>query len=382
MLVAVPLKKTVNCLNVMQTSKYLSQVLPVLLFACLMTVSIPHVKSETQQGANNSVDASGNEESGKLRTVPFLTLRNITGNEKASKFFGGERSDLRAGYCELSHTALTKLKPVAEWAPFHIPEEIVKLDAIRLSPVEEFLSDMESTVNGQSPVLYAHGFFISFERGCKRASLLQQSLGMKGRLVLFSWPSDGSITNYTHDEADLYWSVDPLRGILRDMIDRFGTGKVNVVGHSLGTRGVMLALVRLAKAQQGNEPLVNQVVLIAPDIDVGIFKQYLPVIRPLARNITVYVSSNDSPLALSRQVHGYPRLGEAGEHLQGLTGIEIIDISDIPMRAPSGHVYHLNQNIVVDDLVQLLNENRPAAQRRNLKQSGENQWRLQQAETE
>jgi esterase/lipase superfamily enzyme len=205
---------------------------------------------------------------------------------------------------------------------------------------------------------------------------------MKGQFVLFSWPSDGAITNYTHDEADLYWSVDPLGEVLADMIERFGEGKLNIAAHSLGTRGVMLALVRLAQLQQDSEPLVNQVVLVAPDIDVGIFKQYLPVITPLARNITVYVSSKDSPLALSRKVHGYPRLGESSAHLEGLTGIEIIHISDIPLRAPSGHVYHLNQDIVVDDLVQLLNENKPATKRRNLKPIGDNQWRLQHAETE
>ena len=95
--------------------------------------------------------------------------------------------------------------------------------------------------------------------------------------------------------------------------------------------------------------------------------------------MTVYVSANDSPLALSRQVHGYPRLGEQGEHLEGLTGIEIIDLSDIPRRAPSGHVYHLYQSLVTEDLDQLINENRPAAQRRNLKQVSGYQWRLQQA---
>jgi len=138
--------------------------------------------------------------------------------------------------------------------------------------------------------------------------------------------------------------------------------------------------VLLAQAQQDDKPLFNQVALIAPDIDVGIFEQYLPMIRPLARNMTVYVSGNDSPLALSEQVHGHPRLGEAGEHLQGLTDIEIIDLSDIPIRAPSGHVYHLYQSLVTEDLDQLINQNKPAALRSNLKQSGEHQWRLLQAE--
>ena len=133
----------------------------------------------------------------------------------------------------------------------------------------------------------------------------------------------------------------------------------------------MLALVLLAQAQQDDKPLFNQVVLIAPDIDVGIFEQYLPMIRPLARNMTVYVSGNDGPTALSRQVHGHPRLGEAGGHLEGLNGVEIIDLSDIPIRVPSGHVYHLYQNLVTEDLDQLINENKPATQRSNLTQVSE-----------
>lgn len=366
----------------MNTKKFLFQVLPTLLFITFVATNATLANSETAPEKNNKVNTKDSSADKNQRTVPFITLRNKTGSENVSDFFGGERSDLRAGYCDLSHRPLNFLKPVAKVASFYVPDEIVKLDAVRLSAIEDLWSVMASTLNGQSPVLYTHGFFISFERGCRRASLLQESLGLNGRFVLFSWPSDGVIVNYTRDESDLFWSVDPLYQTLLDMIDRFGTGKVNLVAHSLGSRGVMLALIRLAQAKHGNKPLVNQVVLAAPDIDAGIFEQYLPLIRPLARNITVYVSNKDSALAVSRQLHGYPRLGEAGAHLEGLAGVEIIDISDIPVRQPSGHVYHLYHNDVVNDLKQLLNENKPASQRRNLKKGGKNHWHLQQGEAD
>ena len=366
----------------MYTLTHNLRVSQVFIFVAIMAVCIPGVDSETSPAENNVAGVETCAERGLLRTVPFLTLRNKTGSEKASEYFGGERDTLHAGICELARTPINSLKSIAEKAPFHIPDEIVRLDGISELSIENFWQRMETTANGNAPVLYMHGFYISFDRGCRRALILKESLGLEGRFALFSWPSDGAITNYTHDEADLYWSVYPLREVLADMINRFGAGNVNIVAHSLGTRGVMLALVLLAQMQQDDKPLLNQVVLIAPDIDVGIFEQYLPLIRPLTRNITVYVSSKDSPLALSRQVHGYPRMGEAGEHLQGLKGIEIIDLSDIPMRAPSGHVYHLNQDIVVEDLIQIINENKPAAQRRNLKQRGDNQWQLQQAGAE
>ncbi|NNJ51434.1 MAG: alpha/beta hydrolase [Gammaproteobacteria bacterium] len=359
----------------MKTSKRLLR-LPVLaLLGSLIMVCSPNAICETDSG-NNSSAANGTQ-SGAERSVPFITLRDKTGNEKASRFFGGERDVLRAGHCDMSHLSLTSLKSVAEIAPFYIPEEIVKLDAIRLSPVEEFWPGLQESLNGQSPVLYSHGFFVGFERGCRRASLLQETQGINGRLVLFSWPSDGVLVNYTRDESDLFWSVEPLYRTLQEMIEVFGAGKINLVAHSLGTRGIMLALVRLAQSKQAEQQMVDQVVLVAPDIDAAIFEQYLPLIRPLARNITVYVSNKDSALAVSRQLHGYPRLGEAGTHLEGMIGIDIIDMSDIPVRYPSGHVYHLYHAGAVADLGALLKDGKPASQRNNLKQIGENIWSLQ-----
>jgi esterase/lipase superfamily enzyme len=329
--------------------------------------------AETQSGTASVVTGNGYVS----QIVPFITLRNKTGSENPSDYFGGERNIVRAGYCELSTKSLSSLKPITEKVPFYIPEDIVKLRAISETGIDTFFKEMMSSSNGQHFTLYTHGFNIDFVKGCKRASLFQKSVDLKGRFLFFSWPSDGALLNYTHDEADLYWSVEPLRQTLSDMIGQFGAGDINVVAHSLGTRGVMLALVMMAQTEHSDKPVLNQVVLIAPDIDAGIFKQYLPMIKPLAKNITIYVSANDNPLALSRQVHGYPRLGEPGEHLDGITGVEIIDISGIAMRTPTGHVYHIYQNDVVNDLDQLLNDGKPASQREHLKQTGESYWLLQ-----
>ena len=301
----------------------------------------------------------------------------MTGSSDATEYFGNERNGVHAGYCDLSRTPIEALELIAEKAPFYIPDDIVELDTVRELSMEEFWRNLEGTMDGRRPVLYTHGYYISFDRGCKRASLFQESLGLAGRFLLFSWPSNGAILDYTRDESDLYWSVAPLRKTLTDMAARFGAGSFDIAAHSLGTRGVFLALVQMSDAHRSDEPLVNQLVLLAPDIDAGIFKQYLPQIRPLVRNLTIYVSGNDKPLALSRQIHDYPRLGESGSHLQGLTGVEIIDLSDLPVRYPSGHLYHLYHEIVASDLSQLLNDGKSASQRSNLKQTGESYWRLQ-----
>ena len=360
----------------MQTIRHFIEIRPVFVSLFFILVLTSCAISEKALADPSATGADTGAEKSVLRTVPFLTLRNRTGSEDAAEYFGDERDTLHAGICELDRRPLNSLKSIAERAPFRIPDEIVKVDAISELAIQDFWHRMKTTVDGQAPVLSIHGFKISFEKGCKRALLVKESLGLEGRFLLFSWPSDGQITNYTHDEADLYWSVFPLREVLADMVERFGHGKINIVAHSMGTRGVMLAMVLLAQAPQDQGPLLNQVVLIAPDIDVGIFKQYLPLIRPLARNMTVYVSSNDSPLMLSRQVHGYPRLGEAGDHLEDIEGVEIIDLSEIPRRAPTGHVYHLYQDVVIKDLDRLINANQPAALRGNLTRTGKNQWQM------
>ena len=335
--------------------------------------------SADQAAPANGEEMASIEESESRMAVPFITVRKKTGSNKAAAYFSGERGPFHAGYCDITSTRLDMLKPLADKSPYYIPEDIVKLSAIREVPVEMLLQGLDNSRQQQRPVVYLHGFYIDFERGCRRASLFQRSADLNGRLLFFSWPSDGAITNYTRDESDLYWSVEPLRQKLSRLVEKFGEGNIDIAAHSLGTRGVMLAMVMMAQANNKDKPFFNQVVLIAPDIDEGIFRQYLPMIKPLAKNITVYVSDNDQPLAIARQVHGHPRLGESGEHLDGLEGIEIIDVSDISVRAPSGHVYHLYNEVVIEDIAQLLNENKGASERINLKQAGNNYWRLQPA---
>ncbi|MFA9421336.1 MAG: alpha/beta hydrolase [Gammaproteobacteria bacterium] len=353
------------------------QVFAIVILASLIAACGPDGYAIAQSGESKTTSSKVLAGDGSQRTVAFITLRNKTGSSKATEYFGDSRDIRRAGHCVLSRTPLKALEPIAQNASFYIPDDILELNKINEHSMEDFWRDLEQTRGTRRPVLYTHGYFIDFERGCKRASVFQALQGLAGRFLLFSWPSDGAILNYTRDESDLYWSVAPLAQTLTDMVEHFGAGGFDVTAHSLGTRGVFLALVQMAGAEQVTKPLINQLVLLAADIDIGIFKQYLPRIRPLARNITIYVSANDTPLALSRQVHGYPRLSESGPHLDGLTGVDIIDLSEISVRSPSGHVYHLYNGMVASDLAQLLNSGKPASQRSNLKQTGENYWLLQ-----
>ena len=57
--------------------------------------------------------------------------------------------------------------------------------------------------------------------------------------------------------------------------------------------------------------------------------------------------------------------------------IEIIDVSANSIRSPSGHLYHLYNDLVAKDLAQLLKEEKGAAERSNLKKVSKQTWRLE-----
>jgi esterase/lipase superfamily enzyme len=315
-------------------------------------------------------------------SVPFVTLRNRTGSSSPEEYYGGERGKPRAGVCTVAFSPIPGLGEIAEAAPFYIPDERIGITGVRETPIEDLFSGVESFLEGDNGnvVIYIHGYKIDFEKSCRRSAVFQRALGLHDRLLLFSWPADGNMLKYTWDEADLTWSVPYLIQFINEIVMRAGKGKVDVVAHSLGARGAVQALARMAYRESAAS-ILNELVLIAPDVDTDIFRQEFPLVRKTVGRITVYASDNDKPLKLSHDVHGYPRLGMAGEHLAVMDGVETIDISPVGTRRFSGHIYHLFNPEVIEDLTRLLHRGEPAAQRPGLETVDNNgipSWRLKQ----
>jgi esterase/lipase superfamily enzyme len=310
--------------------------------------------------------------------VPFVTNRDRTGHSDPRSFFGDERGVLDAGHCDVSERRLEIMTPVADALPFRVPEEILRVAEVQTAPVDDLLATVAESSDDSDLLLYTHGFYIDFEKGCRRAAVLQENARQDGRFIWFSWPSDGSLFNYTHDEADLYWSVLDLAETIIALEQQVGPERLNLAGHSLGGRGMVLAIHDVAA--QRPDARLGDVVLLAPDMDFGVFARLLPRIRPIVRSITIYVADGDRPLALSESVHGYPRLGQSGNDVSVLEGVEVIDLSDLQVRSPTGHLYHVYNLEVGVDMDQLLNQGLPAAERQNMQQVGANLWRLQRPE--
>jgi esterase/lipase superfamily enzyme len=288
--------------------------------------------------------------------------------------FGGQLGDPRFGTCEAEFKPIPILGDVASKVPFYVPSETSKM---RIEDQEDEVVHWErlsAAVDGTSTggiVVFVHGYSYDFKRGCRRAVEIQRALEGEATVFLLSWPSNGDPTDYAPDVEDLVSSVPFLAEMLVQLSDRFGSENVHVLSHSLGARGMTLTLEML-EASSADKPVIGRWVLLAPDIDTEVFVGLLPRLEPMAESITLYASSNDTPLKVSRQLNGSPRLGQAGELLTVAPGMETIDVSPAGRYQILGHEYFFFHPAVAADLAELLSTGKGSAERSALRLQSKN----------
>lgn len=318
-------------------------------------------------------------------SVLFYTLRNHTGEQTVEEYYGDLRSTPKSGLCEVTITPHS-FKGITSRLPFYVPDSNKKVMTIKEFPEARLWQAFEKAAEvseHNKVVLFVHGYNIDFLKGCRRAAVFQAALDEHQQLLLFSWPSDGILASYTRDEADIEWSQSYLEAVINRLSEIYGPGRINIVAHSLGSRGVFRALQLISR--RDGKGLINELVLLAPDIDADVFRSAFPDLKSIARRITLYSSENDQPLRVSHEVHGYPRLGEAGDDLVVLEGMDTIDVSISGGREVTGHLYHLYNDNVRSDLGMLLSKGTDVSQRPNMKQfskQGKPYWMLLPVEKE
>jgi esterase/lipase superfamily enzyme len=283
--------------------------------------------------------------------------------------FGGGRGNPRFGRCEAEFNPIPILDDVAPKVPFYVPSETSKMLIEAQEDPEVHWERLSAAVDATSTgdiVVFVHGYSYDFKRGCRRAVEIQRALEGEATVLLLSWPSNGNATDYGPDVADLESSVPFLAEVLVELSDRFGSEHVHVLSHSLGARGMMMTLEELEAGSAG-QPVVNRWVLLAPDIDSQTFIELLPRLESMAESITLYASSNDTPLKVSRRLNGSPRLGQAGKLLTVAPGMETIDVTPAGRYQILGHEYFFFHPTVASDLELLLSTGQSASERPGLR---------------
>ena len=291
-----------------------------------------NVNAQMSIGVVPHVDSSS---ANRVMTVPFVTVRAIEQNKKGLHYYGIERGEASVGYCTVALDARKN-------------RQIIGLQQNTLDEVLDRFSGLDGKV-----AIYIHGYNVAFEQSCRDAALLQERVGLEGRLLLFIWPSDGNAASYLRDVGDIEWSVVPLRDLLVTLVDRFGPQNIDLIGHSLGAKGVVDAVSAFGEVR-GRDVMLGHLILIAPDLDSDIFVRDFATFGELASAVTVYVSAQDRALRTSRNVRNEPRVGEGGIDLSQLDGIDVVEVLQRRLIFSSRHLYHLKDENVAEDLREVL----------------------------
>lgn len=306
---------------------------------------------------------SAKDENGPTFTrLLFVTDRANRSDDPGKPRFGGQRGPLRHGHCEVRFRDIPLTDGVARALDTHIPTEIRDLYAVEPMTAAAFDAGLNGLPADRALVLFVHGYAYGFARACRQGAELQRRLGDAATVVLFTWPSDGNPMDYGSDRGDAEWAALDLAELIDRLNAQVGADRLRVAAHSLGSRTVLSAITRL-RLQNGVRTLADHLVLVAPDYDTASFRAQWPLLAPMVRHATMYASDNDRPLGVSRSLHDEPRLGQAGEHLTVIDGIQTIDVSPLGRYHPTGHEYHRYHPVAVEDFVELLLGTADAAER-------------------
>jgi esterase/lipase superfamily enzyme len=219
---------------------------------------------------------------------------------------------------------------------------------------------------GKEVFVFVHGFNVAFLDALYRTAQLAYDLEFSGAPILYSWPSNSSVADYVGDLNNNDWTVPHLKSFLESVASRTGAKTVHLIAHSMGNRALSNALAQIASSQTSKpRPHFRQVVLTAPDIDVDTFRALAVSLKSTADRVTLYASSNDKALRISKALNGYPRVGDVSGSVVIIPGVDTIDVSAVNTDF-IGHSYYGDRKSLLTDMFSLLSAGKPPEQRRGL----------------
>jgi esterase/lipase superfamily enzyme len=199
-----------------------------------------------------------------------------------------------------------------------LDEEIKITNLTRLDRTG-FIQQMRGMVSA-SPhhglLLLAHGLRTDLDYAMRGTAFLAHILDINAPVMVFDWPANqgDTLRGYRQARRLATASGAELAATLRLLIDEVRPEQLWVVANSLGAQVVVDAIARLAQepAFADVEREISDVVLTAPDVSYSEFNErFKDQLAAVVGDTTVYVSSNDRALLLSRFVNLQRRLGQS-----------------------------------------------------------------------
>jgi len=323
-------------------------------------------------------------EQGTYRFFYVTNRRPKTDDGPIEERFGTERdAGLNFGMFN------TRIEPTLGVGMLINPSEWFLNEEIKLKNVEkldegDFVQQVTELVQdspNQSLLVVVHGFREAFPSALRKTAFLGHVLDINTPVLLFDWPGNqgSSIRGYRRAQQVAHASGADLASTLQLIIRQIQPDSLWLIANSMGAQVVVDAFSLLYEEADlaDAETEIEDVVLTAPDIDQQEFdEQFRKQIGALAQDLTVYVSSNDRALIMSRIVNRARRRGESTLNIRNpdqfeeaaavadLTAqdgerVTLVDVTPVN-RTRNFHNFSLETPEFFDDLyLRLVNEKTP-----------------------
>jgi len=207
---------------------------------------------------------------------------------------------------------------------------------------------------GKDALIY-HGWNTTFDYATYRATQLAYDLGVAGPVILFSWPSKGSLTAYSLDAERVVSSTSEFQSLLS--LTRKAVGprsNVHVIAHGTGIKPV-LEVQNFSTTRSDQLAAVGEIIAAAPDMSSDEFDLRCAAIKPAVRGITVYGSAFDRALQASQQLNMTPRAGWIGSDGPTVGACaDVIDVGSLAGDFDVGHTVGLSAAVALEDVRRLI----------------------------
>ena len=172
-----------------------------------------------------------------------------------------------------------------------------------------FLRQVNATVADLPPgqrdaFVFVHGFNTNFAEGLYRHAQMRHDFRTPGISVSFTWPSAARVTAYGADREATLVARDKLQELL-GLLARSEAERIILLGHSMGAMVVMEAMRQTAMTNDRRVlDKTDAVVLMAPDLDIGVFRAQMQPIAARNLDVIVFTSSGDRALRASARLRG------------------------------------------------------------------------------
>ncbi|MFM7446673.1 MAG: alpha/beta hydrolase, partial [Tabrizicola sp.] len=224
--------------------------------------------------------------------------------------------------------------------------DFLVLDERQFASADAFRAALTAAMKlrGQTDaVIYVHGFNNTMAEGVYRVAQMHHDLQVPGVALHYAWPSRGSALGYVHDRDSVLFSRSGLVSLIRET-RKAGAKNVILVAHSMGAFLAMEAMRQMV-LQDGPGALdqIKGVVLIAPDLDLDVFRSQARDIDTLPEPFVIFGSSRDRVLNISATLSGSgDRLGNM-DTVAKVADLNVIYLDTAAFATGTGHL-NLGEN--------------------------------------